>query len=306
MEANNKLIVCCGLYYPEHDIESPYPINELTKYDLRFDSYDISVENRADVYTKVLYNNMVSEHIIVLPHADYDVTSIECQIAPSSSVEDKKRSIIWSLKEYIDAPISSITVDSIPIQNNVIDAPPKSFLTFFTKNSCIDSYVLPFQNNMMQTPVLDVQETSLRNIVNHVVSGDDGNKNCYGIIDYIDGKILFYVVLAGNIVYMRKINHILNPGTMDNLVNSLVQSTDGFDRQYKVAISSIYVVSDELVKYIDEIYNGVYIKTINLFDSNQYKALVGQDSALEICKTVDNRCLAIMCGAFIRGSIHEI
>lgn len=174
----------------------------------------------------------------------YQLHQVEAPTVPAGEVKDAAR---WRVKDLIDYPLESATVDvfDIPVDRNL---PPRnhSMYVVTARNSAIESCIGPFNLAQIPLQVIDIPDLAQRNIA---ALFEPEQRGVAMLAFYADEGILTFT-RGGELYLARRIEITLPQLTeadaarrdqlFERIALELQRSLDHFDRQYQyVPISKL-------------------------------------------------------------------
>lgn len=195
----------------------------------------------------------------LLKGGDYQVVQVE---APNVPAHEAKSAVRWRIKDLIDYPVESATVDAvfIPGSNGAAGRPPQ-MLAVAAKNEIIAAAVKPFNEADIPLEVIDIPELAQRNLAQRVEP--EGRGLALLAFDEQGGVLTF--TSGGELYQHRRIDVSLasfrgsspeqRKGLYERLVLELQRSLDHFDRQFHhVAVAKVMVTpvpdADDMREYL--------------------------------------------------------
>lgn len=173
----------------------------------------------------------------LLKSGEYQVTPLEVPAnVPTAEARDAAR---WRLKDLIDYPVETATVDAVFIPAAEASGRPQQMLAVSAKNETIAGAVRPFNEADIALDVIDVPEFAQRNLARRLEL--EGRALALLAFDERGGLLTF--TGGGELYQSRRIDVSLKSfdgaspdqrkGLYDRLVLELQRSLDHFDRQFR-------------------------------------------------------------------------
>jgi MSHA biogenesis protein MshI len=193
--------------------------------------------------------------LTVLKHRDYQMFSIDRPEVPDSEVRAAAR---WSLKDLIDYPIETVTVDAVGVPAGDGERKPQ-MLAIAVRNETISAMVKPFNEADIGLIAIDVPEFAQRNLA-HLLEAEGRGLALFGV-DADSATLTF--TADGELYQSRRIevslgdfeNEAAAESLYDRVALELQRSFDHFDRKFRnVSLSRVVVCNvpfgDQFVGYL--------------------------------------------------------
>ena len=176
----------------------------------------------------------------------YQIVQVE---APDVPAEEVKSAVRWKLKDLIDYPVETATVDAVFIpRSEGAGGRPQQMLAVSAKNDVIAASVKPFNDADIPLEVIDIPELAQRNFARRLEL--PGRALAMLAFDEHGGLLTF--TCGGELYQHRRIDVSLasfagasdevRKGLYDRLVLELQRSLDHFDRQFRnIAVARVMV-----------------------------------------------------------------
>lgn len=182
----------------------------------------------------------------LLRSGDYQIVQVD---APNVPAQEAKSAVRWRIKDMIDYPVESATVDAIFIpQPEAAAGRTPQMLAVSAKNEVIAAAVKPFNDAGIALEVVDIPELAQRNLAQRLEPV--GRGLALLVLDERDGLLTF--TCNGELYQHRRIELSLasfasagpedRKGLYERLVLELQRSLDHFDRQFRqIAVAKVMV-----------------------------------------------------------------
>lgn len=182
----------------------------------------------------------------LLKSGEYQMVQVE---APNVPAAEAKTAVRWRIKDMIDYPVETATVDAvfIPAAAGAAGHSPQMFVVA-AKNDVIAATVRPFNEVDIALDVIDIPELAQRNLAQRYE--EEGRGLAFLGFDESGGLLTF--TCGGELYQYRRIDvppaslasasPAQQQGLYDRIVLELQRSLDHFDRQFRhVAISRVLI-----------------------------------------------------------------
>ena len=141
------------------------------------------------------------EAIAMLELADYQVLKVDTPIVPP---EELKAAARWQIKELVDAPLDTLTLDVMHVGGDV-DRANRQLFVVAARNEAIQALTQGSTAVHPEVGIVDIWETGLRNLLAHRARADGlGERACAALL--LDAPQCLLVVCAGDeLFYTRRI-----------------------------------------------------------------------------------------------------
>ena len=182
----------------------------------------------------------------LLKSGAYKVLQVE---APNVPEAEAKSAVRWSLKDLIDYPVETATIDAVFIPPaEGASGRPQQMLAVAAKNDVIAASVKPFNDADIPLEVIDIPELAQRNVAQRLEL--PGRALALLAFDEQGGLLTF--TSHGELYQHRRIDISLasfagaspesRRGLYDRLVLELQRSLDHFDRQFRtITVAKVMV-----------------------------------------------------------------
>jgi len=195
----------------------------------------------------------------LLQSGHYQMVQVE---APSVPKQEARSAVRWRIREMIDYPLESATVDAlfIPDAGRAAGHVPQMFAVA-ARNDVIAATVKPFNDADIPLEAIDIPELAQRNLARLLEPEGRG----LGLLAIDAGGALLTFTCGGELYQHRRIELSLasfegatpeqRTGHYERLVLELQRSLDHFDRQFRnVAVARVMVTpvpgADDLREYL--------------------------------------------------------
>ena len=195
----------------------------------------------------------------LLKSGEYQMVQVE---APSVPKEEARSAVRWRIREMIDYPVESATVDAlfIPEPEGAAGRVPQ-MIAVAARNDVIAATVKPFQDADIPLEVIDIPELAQRNLARSLEPEGRG----LGLLAIDAGGALLTFTCGGELFQHRHIELSLasfdgaspeqRTGLYERLVLELQRSLDHFDRQsHQVTVARVMITpvpgADDLREYL--------------------------------------------------------
>lgn len=173
----------------------------------------------------------------LLKNGNYQIVQVE---APSVPKAEARSAVRWRIREMIDYPVESATVDAlfIPDAGGAAARVPQMFAVA-AKNDVIAAAVKPFNDADIALEVVDIPELAQRNLARRLEPEGRG----LGLLAFDAGGALLTFTCGGELFQHRRIELSLasfdgatpeqRTEHYERLVLELQRSLDNFDRQFR-------------------------------------------------------------------------
>ena len=182
----------------------------------------------------------------LLKSGEYQMVQVE---APSVPKEEARSAVRWRIREMIDYPVESATVDAlfIPEPEGAAGRVPQ-MIAVAARNDVIAATVKPFEDADIPLEVIDIPELAQRNLARSLEPEGRG----LGLLAIDAGGALLTFTCDGELYQHRRIELSLasfdgaspeqRTGLYERLVLELQRSLDHFDRQsHRVTVARIMI-----------------------------------------------------------------
>jgi len=193
----------------------------------------------------------------LLPTGNYQMLQVE---APNVPAAEAKNAMRWRIKDMIDFPVETATVDGVFIPAEGAAGRSPQMFALAAKNDVIAATVKPFTDADIALEVIDVPELAQRNLAQCFEQEGRG----LAVLAFDEGGGLLTITSGGELYQYRRIEVAAanlgsaNPdqrrGLYDRVVLELQRTLDNFDRQFHhVAVARLLVTpvpgADDLCEY---------------------------------------------------------
>jgi MSHA biogenesis protein MshI len=173
----------------------------------------------------------------LLRSGNYQIVQVE---APNVPKQEARSAVRWRIRDLIDYPVESATVDAllIPEAEGTAGRPPQMFAVA-ARNEVIAATVKPFDDADIQLEAIDIPELAQRNLARRLEPEGRG----LGLLAIDTGGALLTFTCGGELFQHRRIDLSLasfdgagpeeRTGLYERLVLELQRSLDHFDRQFR-------------------------------------------------------------------------
>lgn len=182
----------------------------------------------------------------LLKNGDYQMVQVE---APNVPAQEARSAVRWRIREMVDYPVESATVDAlfIPEAEGVTGRVPQMFAVA-ARNDVIAATVKPFNDADIPLEVIDVPELAQRNLARCLEPEGRG----VALLAFDARGALLTFTCAGELFQHRRIELSLasfdgaspeqRTDHYERLVLELQRSLDNFDRQFRhVTVARVMV-----------------------------------------------------------------
>lgn len=226
------------------------------------DSYRKEASGDAATLTRLRSELRLDRHrcITLLKSGGYQMLQVE---APANvPAEETKNAVRWRLKDMIDYPVETATVDAlfIPAAEGAAGRTPQMFAVA-AKNEIIAAAVKPFNDADIPLEVIDIPELAQRNLAQRLEPEGRG----LALLSFDESGGLLTFTSGGELYQYRRIEVSAanfagaspeqRQGLYDRVVLELQRSLDNFDRQFRhVAVAKVMVTpvpgADDMREYL--------------------------------------------------------
>jgi len=195
----------------------------------------------------------------LLKTGDYQVVQVD---APNVPAAEMKIAVSWKLKDLIDFPVETATVDAITIPQGAGGGGrnPQA-LAVAARSDLIAATVKPFNDADIPLEVIDIPELAQRNVAHFFEEESRG----LALLAFNAGGGLLTFTCDGELYQYRNIDQTLasfadidaeqRQQLYERIVLELQRSLDGFDRQFHhVAVSKVVLApvpgAEDLQEYL--------------------------------------------------------
>ncbi len=239
----------------------------------------------------------------LLKSSDYQVVQVE---APNVPATELKNAVRWRLKDLIDFPVETATVDAvtIPQGEGAGGRTPQAF-AIVARNDIIMTTIKPFNDADIPLEAIDIPELAQRNVAHCLEEAG----RCIALLSFNTSGGLLTFTCDGELYQYRNIEHTLDSFTnideeqrqqiYERIVLELQRSLDGFDRQFHhLAVSKVVVTPVPGAEGLQEYIAANLGVPVMAFDLSQ---IMDFPSIPELREPVHQaRCLKLIGGA-MRG-----
>ena len=195
----------------------------------------------------------------LLKTSDYQVVQVE---APNVPAAELKNAVRWKLKDLIDFPVETATVDAVTIpQGEGATGRSPQALAVAARNDLIAATVKPFNDADIPLEVIDIPEFAQRNVAHFFEEKGRGLALLAfhasdGLLTFTcDGELYQYRHLDQSLASFANIDEGQRQQLYERIVLELQRSLDGFDRQFHhVAVSKVVLApapgAEDLQEYL--------------------------------------------------------
>ena len=194
--------------------------------------------------------------VTLLKPRDYQFLPVD---APNVPADEARNAVRWSIKDVIDYPVDTATVDAVHVPGGGTGGRAAQMLVVAARNDMIAALVKPFNDAGIGLEVIDVPELAQRNLARLLETEGRG----LALLDFDDGGALLTFTSGGELYQARRIDVSLRdfaaaaaPDELyDRIALELQRSLDHFDRQFRTVAVSKLVISpvpegERLVEYL--------------------------------------------------------
>jgi MSHA biogenesis protein MshI len=212
----------------------------------------------------------------LLRAGEYQMVQAE---APNVPPAELKAAMRWRVKELIDFPVESATVDALQIPAADSGRAQQAFAVV-ARNEHISALMNPFIDAGISLEVIDVPELAQRNVAHcfeepgralALLSFDETG----GLLTFTaDGELYQYRRIDVTASRLAEANTEQRAQFYDRIVLELQRSLDHFDRQFHhLAISAVLVTpvpgADDLIEFLATNL-GIGVRPVNLADAMDF------------------------------------
>jgi MSHA biogenesis protein MshI len=191
----------------------------------------------AAALDKVARDTGASSYRIVtmLSGGDYQVVTVE---SPNVPADELRTAVRWRLKDMLDFPADSATIDILTIPVDKAAGRTPSLFVMAARNSVIEERQALFNNAKLEMRVIDVPEMAQRNLSMLLAPEQRG----LAMLTFADTGGLLTITYNGELYLSRRLDvtlaQILEPdhdrkhASFDKITLELQRSLDHFDRQF--------------------------------------------------------------------------
>jgi MSHA biogenesis protein MshI len=195
----------------------------------------------------------------LLKAGDYQMVQVETPNVPAGEIKTAMR---WRIKDLIDYPVESATIDAltIPAGEGAANRTPQAF-AIAARNTVVAALVEPFNSANIPLEVIDIPELAQRNLAHCLEERGRG----FALLAFDETGGLLTFTCDGELLQHRRME--VTPGDFvnadeeqrhqlfDRIVLELQRSLDNFDRQFHhVAVARVMVTpipgADDLQAYM--------------------------------------------------------
>ncbi len=174
--------------------------------------------------------------VTMLGSGDYQVVTVE---SPNVPEDELRTAVRWRLKDMLDFPADTATIDilQIPIDKSAAGRTPSLFV-MAARNSVIEERQTLFADAKLEMRVIDVPEMAQRNLSTLLAPEQRG----LAMLSFSEGGGLLTITFNGELYLSRRLDvtlaQILEPdhdrkhASFDKITLELQRSLDHFDRQF--------------------------------------------------------------------------
>jgi MSHA biogenesis protein MshI len=195
----------------------------------------------------------------LLRSGDYQMVQVD---APNVPAQEAKSAVRWRIRDLIDYPVESASIDSIFIpQPEAGEGRTRQMIAVAAKNEVIAATVRPFNDADVALEVIDVPELAQRNLAQYLEPEERG----LALLALDEQSALLTITSEGELYLHRRIDVSMGSLTeaapeargalYEKLVLELQRSFDHFGRQFRhVAIAKVVVTpvpgADDMREYL--------------------------------------------------------
>ena len=173
----------------------------------------------------------------LLPSGKYQLHELEAPTVPSAEL---KAAVRWRLKDIIEYPVESASVDVLCIPGDP-ETPDRTALVYAVtaRGETVDAHTAPFEAGGMSINAVDIPEIAQRNVATLFETDDGGGIAMLAF--YVDGGLLTFT-RAGELYASRRIeiplgqlmdaNYKQRAEHLERIALEVQRSLDHFERQY--------------------------------------------------------------------------
>jgi MSHA biogenesis protein MshI len=194
----------------------------------------------------------------LLKAGDYQMVQVETPNVPAGEIKTAMR---WRIKDLIDYPVESATIDALTIPGEgAANRTPQAF-AIAARNTVVAALVEPFNNANIPLEVIDIPELAQRNVAHCLEEKGRG----FALLAFDETGGLLTFTCDGELLQHRRME--VTPADFvsadeeqrhqlfDRIVLELQRSLDNFDRQFHhVAVARVMVTpvpgADDLHAYM--------------------------------------------------------
>jgi MSHA biogenesis protein MshI len=180
--------------------------------------------------------NAASYRIVtMLGSGEYQVVTVE---SPNVPAEELRTAVRWRLKDMLDFPADTATIDILAIPVDKAAGRTPSLFVMAARNSVIEQRQKLFADAKLEMRVIDVPEMAQRNLSALLAPEQRG----LAMLSFGDGGGLLTITYNGELYLSRRLDvtlaQILEPdhdrkhASFDKITLELQRSLDHFDRQF--------------------------------------------------------------------------
>jgi len=204
----------------------------------------------------------------LLKTRDYQVLPVD---APKVPAAEARSAVRWSIKDMLEYPLETATVDAVHVPAGEAGGRPAQMLAVAARNELIAATVKPFNDADIELSVIDIPELAQRNIAKCLE--DEGRGLALLCFDHDAATLTF--TGGGELYQSRRIDVALtdfetdaSPEALyDRITLELQRSLDHFDRQFRsVAVSKVVISPVPGGEKLAEYLNANLTLPVEMFD----------------------------------------
>lgn len=171
----------------------------------------------------------------LLPAAQYQLHQVEAPPVPAAEL---KSAVRWRLKDIIEYPVETATVEVLEIPGPGEGSGARSIYAVTAKNDDIGRFIRPFDDSQVPLEVIDIAETSQRN----VAALFEGDGEGVAMLAFYPEEAMLTFTRGGELYVSRRIEVTLaeladeDPATrnevLERIALSIQRSLDHFEREF--------------------------------------------------------------------------
>ncbi len=185
---------------------------------------------------------------LLLAPGEYRLLQVE---APAVEAAELKAALRWRVKDLLDYPVESATLDAIPVPASAPGRPAQAFVAA-APSALIGARMKAFQEAHVTLDAIDIPELAQRNLA----ALFEQPERALALLAFDDGGASLTFTCAGELYAFRRIEldvsqltgaeDGLRSALFDRITLELQRTLDGLDRQFSsIAVSRLVVAEPE-------------------------------------------------------------